>query len=224
MNGGMQGFLMDQGIEGIGRFYSFYRAIVTNNEDPNNLNSLEVAIPDIQGGIIIWALPLCQHGGLKTGFKYLVPEIGDIVFVTFEYGNPSKPLWTYSGFGLGQMPDELKSKNVMGFITPNGNRILLDDSKGTLNIQVSGNVNIKSTKGIVSVNDGKNGEIIKINELTNKLNTLVKELESLKTKFNLHTHNGVTTGGGTTGVPVVPINDKFSSFNKNDYSDPKFKH
>ena len=106
--------LMERGIESLGRFYSIYRGMVMDNEDPNHMNSLQVAIPEIQGGIIVWALPFGQHGGLKTGFKYLAPEIGDTVYIMFEYGNPSKPLWTYHGFGLEQIPEELDDPNKMG--------------------------------------------------------------------------------------------------------------
>ena len=106
--------LMERGIEALGRFYSFYRGMVVENEDPNHMNSLQVAIPEIQGGIILWALPFGQHGGSKTGFKYLSPEIGDTVYVMFEYGNPSKPLWTYHGFGLDQIPEELDSPYKIG--------------------------------------------------------------------------------------------------------------
>ena len=84
--------LMERGIESLGRFYSIYRGMVVDNNDPNHMNSLQVAIPEIQGGIIIWALPFGQHGGLKTGFKYLAPEIGDNVYIMFEYGNPSTTL------------------------------------------------------------------------------------------------------------------------------------
>ena len=35
--------LMERGIEALGRFYSFYRGMVVENEDPNHMNSLQVA-------------------------------------------------------------------------------------------------------------------------------------------------------------------------------------
>ncbi len=36
---------------------------------------------------------------INNGFKYLAPKVGDIVFVTFEFGDPTKPLWEYHGWG-----------------------------------------------------------------------------------------------------------------------------
>ena len=215
--------LMERGTEALGRFYSFYRGMVVENEDPNHMNSLQVAIPEIQGGIILWALPFGQHGGSKTGFKYLSPEIGDTVYVMFEYGNPSKPLWTYHGFGLDQIPEELDGPNKMGIITPNGNLLVLDDSSGELNIFTNGNITIQSDK-VIQFNTGSNEGMVNINGITEKLNQTISELESLRAAFNSHTHGGVQTGGGTSAVPLQPVTKAFSKYNKNDYEDKKCIH
>ena len=215
--------LMERGTEALGRFYSFYRGMVVNNEDPNHMNSLQVAIPEIQGGILVWALPFGQHGGLQTGFKYLAPEIGDTVYVMFEYGNPSKPLWTYHGFGLDQIPEELDGPNKMGLITPNGNLLVLDDSSGELNIFTNGNITIQSDK-VIQFNKGSNGGMVNINDITEKLNQTISELESLRSAFNSHIHGGVQTGGGTSAVPLQPVTKAFSKYNKNDYEDKKCIH
>lgn len=215
--------LMDQGIESLGRFYSFYRAMVMDNVDPNHMNRLLVAIPEIQGGLIIWALPFGQHGGMATGFKYLAPEVGDVVYIMFEYGNPSKPLWTYHGFAQGQIPDELDDPNKMGIITPNGNVLILDDTKGELKIITNGNINIKSNK-VIQFNDGVNQGVVNIKELTQKLNQTISELESLREAFNTHTHTGVQTGGGVSGVPATPISKSFTPYNQADYEDKNCTH
>ena len=215
--------LMERGIESLGRFYSIYRGMVMDNDDPNHMNSLQVAIPEIQGGIIVWALPFGQHGGLKTGFKYLAPEIGDTVYVMFEYGNPSKPLWTYHGFGLEQIPEELDGPNKMGIITPNGNMVILDETSGELNIFTEGNITIKSNK-VIKFQNGSNDGLININELTNKLNQTISELEALRSSFNTHTHSGVQSGGGTSAIPLQQITKAFSKYDKNDYEDKNCIH
>ena len=215
--------LMERGIESLGRFYSIYRGMVMDNDDPNHMNSLQVAIPEIQGGIIVWALPFGQHGGLKTGFKYLAPEIGDTVYVMFEYGNPSKPLWTYHGFGLEQIPEELDGPNKMGIITPNGNMVILDETSGELNIFTEGNITIKSNT-VIKFQNGSNDGLININELTNKLNQTISELEALRSSFNTHTHSGVQSGGGTSAIPLQQITKAFSKYDKNDYEDKNCIH
>lgn len=215
--------LMERGIESLGRFYSIYRGMVVDNNDPNHMNSLQVAIPEIQGGIIIWALPFGQHGGLKTGFKYLAPEIGDTVYIMFEYGNPSKPLWTYHGFGLEQIPEELDDPNKMGIITPNGNLVILDETSGELTVFTKGNITIKSNK-VIQFQEGANEGLIKIKELTNKLNQTISELEALRSTFNTHTHSGVQSGGSTSAVPIQQITKSFSKYDKNDYEDKNCIH
>lgn len=55
----------------------------------------------------------------------MAPKNGDIVYITFEYGDPSKPLWEYHGWAQNQIPDILDDPDTMGIVTPNGNRIWL---------------------------------------------------------------------------------------------------
>ena len=218
-----ESLIMVRGLETMGRYYSFYRGMVIDNEDPQHMNQLQVMVPQVQGGIIIWALPFDQHGGTQTGFKYLAPEIGDTVYVMFECGDPSKPLWAYHGFALDQMPEELDSPNKMGIITPNGNIVILDETSGELNIFTEGNITIKSNK-VIQFQNGSNDGLIKINELTNKLNQTISELEALRSSFNTHTHSGVQSGGGTSAIPLQQITKAFSKYDKNDYEDKNCIH
>ena len=234
--------IVHNGIEAFGRYYSIYRAIVVQNDDPLASNRLKVAIPGIQGGEILWALPKNQHGSEQTGFKYLAPAIGDIVYISFESGDPSKPLWEYHSWASGQMPKSLDAPNVCGFVTPNGISVLFNDSNGTLDLYLPGKakiyakegitivseqtVQIASTEGLVAINTGSNGGVIKIKELTDKLNKLVGEVDDLRSKYNEHTHLGEAAGG--LAVTTAPTSStKLSSiteFNKNDYENTKFKH
>ena len=73
----------------------------------------------------------------------------------------------------------------------------------------------------IMINGGAFGGLVKIQELTDKLNELV-------TKFNNHTHSGVVTAVagqatgtiGTSGAPVSTASD----FEKSYYEDEKIKH
>lgn len=229
--------IVHQGIEALGRFYSIYRAIVVQNDDPMASNRLKVAIPGIQGGMTLWALPRNQHGSEQTGFKYLAPAIGDIVYVSFEGGDPSKPLWEYHSWASGQMPKGLDAPYLCGFITPNGISVIFDDSSGTLDLYLPGKarvfakdritvvsestVQVASTNGTVAINKGENGGVINIKELTDKLNKLVDEVDDLRSKYNIHIH---TTPAGpslaTESIQLTPI----SKFKEEDYEDTKFIH
>lgn len=124
----------------------------------------------------------------------MAPKNGDIVYITFEYGDPSKPLWEYHGWAQNQIPDILDDPDTMGIVTPNGNRIWLNDKDGSLKMYLYGSATIYAEGPVsinskaqayvnaskVIVNQGNNDGIININELTQKLNQLVSEIESLK--------------------------------------------
>lgn len=232
--------IVDEGIESLGRFYSVYKGIVVDNNDTElHQNRLKVCVPGVQGGIITWAYPKGQHGSIDSGFKFLNPKIGDLVWVTFEKGDPAFPVWEYYGWGIGQIPYPLDGPNKMGIVTPNGNIIVIDDDSGELTLNINGTTSLHVTKEIlissdsdimitsgdtVILNNGENGGIINIRQLTQKLNQTIQELENLRNLFNTHVHSGVTTGPGTSAVPLVPISTPFSTYNKDDYEDKKAIH
>ena len=68
----------------------------------------------------------------------------------------------------------------------------------------AGYVAMVSDADSIQLLDGSYGGLIKIDELVAKLNALETYTRDLKTSLDTHTHLGVTTGGGTSGVPPVP--------------------
>ena len=59
------------GVESLGRYYSIYRGVVTDNEDPEKCNRLKVYVPSLGVYIEEWAYPRNQHGAPDgSGFKY----------------------------------------------------------------------------------------------------------------------------------------------------------
>lgn len=88
-----------------------------------------------------------------------------------------------------------------------------------------GESTIEVSDGDITINGGKNDGLVKVAELTNKLNELVNA-------FNNHTHSGVITavsGGsgdpavGTPGNTGTPVNTA-KTFTKDDYEDTKVTH
>jgi len=65
-----------------------YRASVVDNVDPMQEQRLEVVVPDVYGELAIWALP-----SLSAGSSGPLPVIGDLVWVSFEYGDTDHPVW-----------------------------------------------------------------------------------------------------------------------------------
>ncbi|KIG17899.1 VgrG protein [Enhygromyxa salina] len=75
-----------------GRLYGKYRGIVVNNEDPDHRGRIEVQAT-IMGKVPMWALPCVPYAGKDRGMLFL-PEEGTSVWVEFEAGDPSLPIWT----------------------------------------------------------------------------------------------------------------------------------
>ena len=84
----------------------------------------------------------------------------------------------------------------------------------------------KDTSSIVMTEDGivmNNGTLdglIKINELTEKRNNLVSEVNAFVSKYNSHTHS-VVGHATATATPATATN--VSEFNKSDYENLKVK-
>jgi hypothetical protein len=240
------GKMIDQGTEAFGRFYSVYRGIVTDNTDPEQCCVLGITIPSIQGGLSVRAYPKGQHGADATGFKYFMPSIGDVVYVSFELGDLSQPLWEYHGWGYRECPYPLIGSNKAGIVTPNGNYVILDEDEDSLIVHFKGNILLKTESNITIDSDGVtvlhskgevllqsetrtilNGEdhdgLVNVLDLTEKLNQLVQELDQLKQQINLHTHTSANPGSPSS-PPINQITQTFSQFKAEDYKDDNCVH
>lgn len=242
--------LQSRGTEAIGRYYGTYRAIVLNNEDGINQGKVLVQIPFIQSGIQVWAYPKSIGGGLGYGFKYLMPPKGEFVWVEFEYGDPARPVWSYHPWALGEMPDELKSPNVIGLVTPRGHYVTLNEAAEEdediltfqlenglsvkaglekLSVQIPDGSTIEVTKDKIILNGGENKGLINISDLVDKLNTLEEDLNNLKTVFSSWVP--VASDGGMalkTALTVPPgtawATKRLTKTKESDLEDTKVTH
>jgi type VI secretion system (T6SS) baseplate-like injector VgrG len=84
-------------------FYGKFRGTVVNNVDPMQRGRLQLEVPDVTGFTpTAWAeacVPLAGPSGPPMGV-YMVPPIGAGVWVEFEQGDPSKPVWVGCRWGL----------------------------------------------------------------------------------------------------------------------------
>lgn len=143
--------IVQQGIESLGRYYSIYRAIVVRRDDPFGLCRLKVSIFGL-GNLCtqLWAFPKGQYGTNNAGFKTLTPQVGDVVWITFENGDPSLPVWEHHGWSKGQVPLDLNQPDVHGFKTNNGTEVIFNDKTGSLDIVLPGDNN-KLVNGIIHI-------------------------------------------------------------------------
>lgn len=75
-------------------YYGKYRGIVTENDDPQKQGRLKVKIPKLFGDEELeWAYPCIQFASSGFGMCF-IPKIDDLVWVEFECGEVSCPVWT----------------------------------------------------------------------------------------------------------------------------------
>lgn len=230
--------MVDHGLDTIGRHYSIYRGTVVDIEDQMNMDRLLVYVPELQ--ITDWALPRGSHGSHVCGFRqHPLPKVNDIVYITFEDGNPALPLWEWHSWAELQRPEEFDDPDICGIITPKGTKVLVNDRTGEVMISAKQRISILAegedgiaigaekiflnSRGTVVINQGDQG-VPDIVNLTQKLNQLVNEVETLRNTFNAHTHPGVTAGPGSTSPTVTPVTKPITQFNKTDYEDKSFLH
>lgn len=111
---------------------------------------------------------------------------------------------------------------VFGSLTGDLSQLVVLQVDHVESIKVTGSISIS---GDITINDGNLGGMINIEDLTNKLNSLVD-------KFNNHTHM-ILTGGvvvdpskfsNLSPISVPAIQSKADKFNKSDYEDTNIKH
>jgi uncharacterized protein involved in type VI secretion and phage assembly len=87
-----------------GHFFGKYRGTVSDNADPTNRGRLKVRVPSVLGAVECWAMPCVPYAGKGVGF-YSLPEPGTGVWVEFEAGDTSYPIWTGCFWADDELPD-----------------------------------------------------------------------------------------------------------------------
>lgn len=162
----------------------------------------------IDEGAPLLAVNLQANQESKHGIV-IYPKVGSYVVVSFVAEGSA---------GVVTLTDEIESVEVV----IEQNKVMLNNEKAT--IQVGDDVSIEVANNGIVMNGGDFGGLIKIEELTKKINDLID-------KFNNHTHNIptiITNGSATTQTAVqvavpAPIS-KAIKLNKADYENVKVKH
>ena len=74
-----------------GPLWGKYRGVVTNSVDPRKLGRVMVSVPAMTGNET-WAMPCAPYSGRRLT-KREIPPVGTPVWVEFEGGNVSRPIW-----------------------------------------------------------------------------------------------------------------------------------
>ncbi len=130
--------LIQRGLESFGLYYSIYRGEVVSNEDPEKLGRLKISVPQVYGKEVpdYWAYPSGMAAvGVNSGL-FDMPSAGDPVYLQYEMGRPSKPIWSPGWWGMKDGENEVpwnarhNPPLVATWRRKSGHRIEFDDRDG----------------------------------------------------------------------------------------------
>ena len=116
------------------RFYGKYRGTVAEVDQPTL--RIKAKVPAVLGEQTSgWCVPCVPYAGNGVGIAFL-PEVGAGVWVEFEAGDVSYPIWTGCYWRAGEQPEDAKP-NVKTIITAAQQKIVLDGDAGRITISDS---------------------------------------------------------------------------------------
>ncbi|GGX22539.1 phage baseplate assembly protein V [Streptomyces sp. HUAS 31] len=160
------------------RYLGKFRGRVVSNDDPLRIGRITVEVPDVLGNEpSTWALPCLPFTGPESG-QFVVPPPGAGVWVEFEQGDPSFPVWTGCWYGAAEeLPPDARrelqgnSPNKPVVVqTPQAHKLVMNDTAGAeqgILLQAQGGAYIRITREAVVISTGAGAEILlRGNEVT----------------------------------------------------------
>jgi Type VI secretion system/phage-baseplate injector OB domain len=202
------------------RFYGKYRGLVVNNQDPLQNGRMQLLVPAVLGEIPSgWALPCAPYGGTQCGF-FAIPPIGAGVWVEFEAGDPSRPIWVGTWWAAGEIPMDEKGapaqtttkilRSDFGLI------VSLDDVQQTITLSDALGVNLISVKVVQGTIEVKSAVRVVLEAPLIQHgqgaahpavfgDQLITYLTQLVSMFNAHIHPGELAAGILPVTPAPPV-------------------
>lgn len=201
-------------------FFGKYRGVVTDNVDPMNLGRIRARVLALFGeNQTVWAVPCVPYAGEGVG-HYLVPPVGAGVWIEFEAGDPSQPIWSGCWWGKDEIPrdnsGELATESIKITRSETGLMLTMNDQSQTVSLSdangenvltidvAAGEITIKADRRVsieaplIELVEGSSHPAVFGDRLLQYLNQLV-------TMFNTHLHPGELAGGvAVTPAPAVP--------------------
>ena len=204
----------------LSRFFGKYRGTVSDNQDPKNIGRIKAKVPEVLGDVETgWALPCLPYSGNGSG-TYSVPEPEAGVWIEFEAGDVSRPLWSGCWWKENQLPENnggtmatppLKiirsEKGLMVAFDDNSQEITLSDENGSNMVTITvtdGKVKIQgATKVVVEA-----PHIELVENASHPVifgDRLIDYLKLVKTLYEEHLHPGELCLGVFPVVPEKPV-------------------
>jgi uncharacterized protein involved in type VI secretion and phage assembly len=194
-----------------GRFFGKYRGQVTDNNDPDNIGRIKAKVPRVLGDEETgWALPAFIYGGASEQGLFALPDVGAGVWIEFEGGDLSYPVWTGTWYTSGAIPESAQPGKKV-FKTKSGHKIVLDDDGGTVEVTDSNANTVAMDANTIKIAAGNATTIVidapqiqLVDGASHALvfgDQLLQYLKQIVQMYQSHTHPGQTAGP----FPITPV-------------------
>jgi hypothetical protein len=145
------------------RYYGKYRGKVVDNNDLMRLGRIKVTVDGIIDAGGMWAWPCVPYAGPSVGFHFLPPSDA-LVWVEFEGGDPSFPIWTGCMWASGELPSEVLTADTRVLRTEMA-QLTIDDVMGKVTVQndlnasVTLSLDVKTEAGLATHTVGAVGVV-----------------------------------------------------------------
>lgn len=202
------------------RYYGKYRGTVKDNKDPKKMGRIRALVPEVLGDVVSgWALPCTPYAGDGVG-QFIVPSENAGVWIEFEAGDVSRPIWTGCWWGEEKLPKDASGaattpplkiirseKGLMITMDDNTQTITLSDENGKnmLKIKVqSGQITVQgAVKAVVEA-----PQIELVENATHPVvfgDQLLQYLNQLVQLYQSHMHPGELALGVFPVTPAPPV-------------------
>lgn len=129
------------------RFYGKYRGVVTD-VDASTMR-VKASVPSVlPSGGTGWCMPCVPYAGPQVGVLML-PEVGSGVWIEFEGGDVSYPIWVGGFWHTGEVPSQA-SATVKSIVTAAGS-LAMDGDAGSITLtDAQQNTVVLDTSGVTS--------------------------------------------------------------------------
>ena len=194
MNADFEGLLVELAEWKNKHFFGKYRGLVRAVGEDDELGFITAIVPEIFGDELELkrCAPAVPFAGSSHGLVAL-PEVGDGVWIEFEAGNASKPIWSGFWWADDEIP-EPRGPLVRTFITTAGHKLILDDDAGEVKLQHSDGAEMTMTAGEITITIGNAAVTWSDNEISLKVGeaATAPEIRISMSEISLQS--------GTTGV------------------------
>lgn len=137
------------------RFYGKFRAVVSRNDDPAELGRVRARVRAFRDEECAWALPALPFAGPGVGL-YLIPPVGAWVWIEYERGDRSSPIWTGCFWSDTPVPDPGRLRGArpgIRMLRTKAATVTVDDTNGSLVVETADG-RISVTSQAVEVTNG----------------------------------------------------------------------